>query len=374
MIEGHWLPTRPPKLLRSHEMGRTTGTQITGTSGNDDITVPAGKLGTVQIDGGAGSDTLDLSNYASAGVGVSLTNARHAYSMVDANQPFHGVADDYAFYNTNTVTGTITNVENIIGTAGNDAFNVNLTVPSYLSGGAGDDFLVSQQGHATLVGGSGSDWLLAYHGNNILVGGTYDASTGVATGDGTPDYFYAEGGSTILDFEVGTDHLMYEMGSSTTFTGTWQPYGSNGSEAALFVNGSIAAVLANVSASVAATIPIQEVIVGNNGQLHGTSGDDELYAAANTTIYFDANSGNDYITHFDEATDTLVFPQGTSILWHNSMVNGEAALLGTFNGGSVTIGGLTTDSVSQLHLAGVTSEAIDVPMLGDWSVPSDSLV
>ena len=143
------------------------------------------------------------------------------------------------------------------------------------------------------------------------------------------------------------------------------------------MNGSISAILANITPDVAATIPIQKVIVDNGGQLHGTSGDDELFPTANAngvTIYFDANSGNDYITHFNMTLDTLVFPQNTSIVWHDTLVNGEAALLGTFAGGSVTIGGLNLSEVSQLHLLGVASSTTGAEIASAWSVPSDSLV
>lgn len=351
-------------------MGHTsTITKITGTSGNDDITVPAGRLGTVQIDGGAGNDTLDLNTYGSSGVGVLLTNARHTSSTVNPDHAFYGVPYDYSLAGASSVKGTITNVENIIGTSGNDYLVVDSTYPSLIDGGTGNDFLESVEGSGTLVGGPGSDWLLAYHSNNTLVGGTYDYSTGVATGDGTPDYFFANGGAKILDFEVGTDHLIFETGAPD---GAWQPYGANGSE--YVANGSVVAILANVTPDAAANIHLQSVISATNGQIYGTSGDDLLYSGSNTTIYFGANSGNDYVTHFDKLTDTLVFPENTSIAWHDSMVNGEAVLLGVFNGGSVALSGLQTSDLASLSMVGVTSSSTDVHMLGAWSVPSDTLV
>jgi Ca2+-binding RTX toxin-like protein len=349
--------------------GSGGGTTITGTPGDDDILVPNGQLGSVRIDGGAGNDTLDLSNYSSTGVGVRINIARQSSSYVSPDHAFHGIIYDYSLIGPTTVSGSITNVENIIGTAGNDALIIDSTKPSYLNGGAGNDFLDSIEGNGTLVGGAGSDWLLAYHSNNILVGGTY--VNGVATGDGTPDYFFGNGGATILDFEPGIDHLIFEGTPSAILSGTWQPYGS-GSE--LVVNGSVQAILANVTPDVASTIHLQFAITPTNGQLHGTSGDDILYPTANTSIYFDANSGNDYVTHFDKATDNLVFAANTNIMWSNSVANGEHTLVGSFSGGSVTLAGLSTADAASLHIEGLASTSFGPDAFSTWSVPSDSLI
>jgi Ca2+-binding RTX toxin-like protein len=121
------------------------------------------------LDGGAGHDEIVFYTEAGAGMSLWLTDAMR------------------------------TNIEQITGGDGNDAFNgLELTDGITLSGGAGFDYLAGSNGNDTLLGGDGSDFLLGWGGSDILTGGSGG------------DYFVmrGSGGSWIVtDFELGVDQV-----------------------------------------------------------------------------------------------------------------------------------------------------------------------
>jgi Ca2+-binding RTX toxin-like protein len=106
---------------------------IIGSSHNDTITSNSGAN---VIDGGAGTDTV---SYASASAAV------------------------FADLSLGTATGdgsdTLTNIENVTGSANNDTLNGNSGV-NVLTGGAGNDTLYGGGGADTLIGGTGLDTFL----------------------------------------------------------------------------------------------------------------------------------------------------------------------------------------------------------------------
>lgn len=352
--------------------GGGTSFTVKGTRGDDDLVLPSGALITqVVVDGGAGSDTLDLSDYGS-GVTLRLEGGFAKSKSTVTDLAFTGLFPNHLIVDDSSVSGTIRNVENVIGTDYNDfLFAQILNTPKYLDGGAGNDVLNSLGGNATLVGGTGCDWLVGYWQNVTLIGGTWDGVT--ATPDGQTDYFYAGSQNPlILDFELGTDKLICEFASASVETGTWVSNGAGG--ATLMVNNEAEVTLANIGVTLAETIELGYALFSDTGTLQGSSGDDLLFVGntAPTRILLGADNGDDATVGFDILSDILVFEDGIVPTWSDTIVNGAPALLGTWADGSITLQGLGTDDVPNLIIEGVASApAYGAAGPGPWSTDAD---
>lgn len=361
-------------------MGRSgTTTTVKGTDGDDPrLVVPDGWLLTkTLIDGGRGSDTLDLSGYAFPGVRVYLTGGYAKSKSYVSEQPYVGTIAEDLPSDPAAVTGTIKNVENLIGTSGHDFLKIQLnsTAPKRIDGGAGNDFIQILGGNGTHVGGTGSDWITSYWQGNTLVGGTYVG--GVATGDGERDFFYTGSAPVILDFETLHDQLLFEipMTSIAAYeTARWVPDGASGSS--LYVDGVLVVTLAGISPATAETIRFGYVVLAENGIVQGGQGNDILYAhggTETTRILLDSDSGHDMTSFFEITEDILVFEDVAAVTWSNTMLNGSQALVGTFAGGSITLPGLSTADVANLQVEGVTDaqQVIGTDGMSHWSSNSD---
>ncbi|MDB4224992.1 M10 family metallopeptidase C-terminal domain-containing protein, partial [Granulosicoccus sp.] len=139
--------------------------RLEGLDGDDDFTASAGADTFV---GGAGSDTLDYSNFFSAGsISVTLTGATQTSVIVQGSD-----------------NDIIEGVENIIGTAGDDTLTGD-GEDNTLDGRAGDDTLSGGVGDDILRGGDGSDMLIASEGADTNEGGLGDDTvdfSGLAAG------------------------------------------------------------------------------------------------------------------------------------------------------------------------------------------------
>ena len=356
----------------------STLVSVTGTNGDDFLYIPRGyDITQVSVNGGKGVNTLDLSTYepnVTPGVSVDFeaAGARSPGSIV-SDFSFHGVVGSIA--NTNpSVFGTITNIQNIIGTTGNDILSSNASVAHvYLNGGAGNDSLqVSTATSATLVGGAGYDWLQTSVGGASLTGGTVNAA-GAANHDSSYDTFVVGiYGATIQDFS-STDRLIFtgmHSADAAFAAGIWVSDGSGGSE--LMVNGTARIDLAGVPLATAVNVSLGHQYIVENGILSGGTGNDVLKCTNNAIVQVGPNSGNDVIVGFN-STDTLHFTSDMQVSWSDTVVNGQHSLLGTFTGGSVTLTGLGTSDLSSLHIDGlITPSTIDpVHHMSWWSVPSD---
>lgn len=360
-------------------MGKS-GTTLTvkGTRGDDpNLTLPTGALITqVVVDGGGGSDTLNLSGYGS-GVYIALSGGFAKSSSTVADKEFTGLWSNYTLAGATTAKGTIRNVESLIGTEYNDfLFASILETAKFIDGGAGNDVVNSIGGNAFLVGGTGSDWLVGYWQNVTLVGGTWDGIT--ATPDGETDYFYSGSQNPlILDFMIGEDKLIVEFSTGTLtdwLTGEWVPYGTSG--ATLMVGGVAEVTLANIGPLLAETIEIGYAISPVDGIVQGSSGDDLLFVggSAPSRIILGADNGDDATVGFDILSDVLVFEDGIVPTWSDTLVNGAPALLGTWADGSITLQGLSTANVGQLIIEGLPDGTVmgtaDAGP-GPWSNNSD---
>ncbi len=130
---------------------------INGGDGND---LFSGTISGFDRDGGAGTDTLDVSSESSH---ITFNLATGAYSS------------------TTPTTATIANFENAFTGWGNDVLT-GTTGANNLVGNGGNDSLVGDGGDDTLEGGTGNDTLLGGVGNDVLNGGS-----GVDSLDGGAD-------------------------------------------------------------------------------------------------------------------------------------------------------------------------------------------
>ncbi|CDZ34087.1 Hypothetical protein NGAL_HAMBI1145_21660 [Neorhizobium galegae bv. officinalis] len=156
-----------------------------GGIGNDTIT---GGLGADTIEGGAGNDVINL------GADQIISGLATTMDSIDG-----GVDHDKIILTTGTqgflldgnVT-TITHIEEIVGTDGNDTItlrddylsdqaNGGVTINGgkgndTIAGGKGNDVITGGEGTDTLKGGAGADTLIGGAGNDVLWGGKHSDS------------------------------------------------------------------------------------------------------------------------------------------------------------------------------------------------------
>jgi Ca2+-binding RTX toxin-like protein len=168
--------------------GSSGADTLTGSSGNDTVN---GNAGNDTIEGGAGNDTLnggadtDTLAYTNAGsaVTVDLSNA--------SAQNTGGAGTD-----------TISNFENLTGSAYNDTLTGNSSA-NVINGGDGNDSITASGGNDTIDGGTGTNTLTGGTGNDTYtLARTYGASD-IVESDNT-------GGNTDL-LQLGSDIAIDQM-------------------------------------------------------------------------------------------------------------------------------------------------------------------
>ncbi len=164
--------------------------------GDGDDTIVAGR-GNDVYDGGAGIDTLDMS-----GAGNRAT--------VDLNSgTARGLGRD-----------SVANIENVIGSDGNDRIN-GAGDNNQLDGGAGNDRLNGRGGDDTLIGGAGNDRLNGGSGNDVLVDGEGNDRISGGNGNDTViagsgrDVFNGGRGFDTIDFSNAAAALEINLGRRT---------------------------------------------------------------------------------------------------------------------------------------------------------------
>jgi Ca2+-binding RTX toxin-like protein len=181
---------------------------ISSDSGNDTI---LGDAGSDTINGGLGNDTM---SYAASASAVTINLALGTASGGDA-------AGD-----------TLSNIENLIGSSGNDTL-IGDTNANSLAGGAGNDTLRGGDGADTLNGGSGTDtadYSDSLTGVTIYLDGT-TSSGGTAAGDilisiesiigsGFDDTINGASSAETLNGGAGNDIIIGGAGGDTIDGGT----------------------------------------------------------------------------------------------------------------------------------------------------------
>ncbi|KAB1085063.1 calcium-binding protein [Neorhizobium galegae] len=136
--------------------GNNSANIIQGGEGDDAID---GGIGNDTIDGGNGNDIIDGGNssdtlsYASATTGVTV-------SLANSSAQNTGGAG----------TDTVSNFENLTGSASNDNLTGS-TAANVISGGGGNDTIYGGAGNDTITGGDGDDILYGESGLDAFTGG-----------------------------------------------------------------------------------------------------------------------------------------------------------------------------------------------------------
>jgi Ca2+-binding RTX toxin-like protein len=159
----------------SDELIGSNGANILeGGQGNDKL---QGGLGADLLDGGGGNDTADYSN-SKGSITINLGTGLAAGGHADGD--------------------VLDQIENVNGSAGKDVLTGN-DLANVLMGNAGEDILDGGLNADRLIGGSGADRLIGGQGLDTLQG-RGGADTYVL-------FNLSASADTILDFEVGKDHL-----------------------------------------------------------------------------------------------------------------------------------------------------------------------
>ena len=149
--------------------------KFTGGEENDIFNVSgSGKVGVKLIDGGAGTNSLDLGtwdNLASTTVGAT----------VDLRLGWGTPINGGAIYSATSNTG-LANVNNVYGTNTNDTFYGN-DLSNVLYGSSGNDSIYGYGGNDILIGDYGTDSLVGGNGNDFLTGDHVDFYFDIAGND-----------------------------------------------------------------------------------------------------------------------------------------------------------------------------------------------
>ncbi len=190
-------------------VGRTSADQYHGGAGNDVIAGGAGDdiffgdAGSDRISGDAGNDRF----IATVGDGNDVYTGGADTDTYDLSRTSAAANVDLALgrsSSTQTGTDTLSTIENVVGSSGNDTITGS-SGNNLLDGGFGNDTLVGGAGNDTLVGGWGDDRLTGGTGADLMTGGAgadtfiftavSDSGTTAATRD------------TIMDFTRGVDRI-----------------------------------------------------------------------------------------------------------------------------------------------------------------------
>jgi len=316
---------------------------VKGTKGNDVFTVATeDALGRTAYDGAAGVDTLNLAALSSP-VRIMLSGGASDASdlWINPDPDGHMMWASFPTYTQGRISGTIRNVENVIGTSGNDFLAGPNYVNNRLEGGPGDDVL-SGGGYDTdiLVGGPGSD-VLEGIGSDRLVGGAL-----AAPADGATDRFVVGTFATvtIAGFEPGVDRLVFVAPYDGPRPALTVSSTANGT---LVTFGSASALLEGVSqAAFEAGHPVGNVIGGYGRDpltLVGSTGEDWFYTRtiAPDELVISADSGNDFAKWFETGLDSIRLDGVAVTSFSETAYNGTPYLVVHTTGGSLSLEGLT---------------------------------
>ena len=291
---------------------------LSGGGGNDEL---FGGAGDDTLEGGPGADTLNGGANGSAGDTVAYTGSAEAVRVnLGKATAEEGDAEG----------DVIQNVENIIGSTGDDWLRGD-TNDNTLIGGAGDDTLIGGGGgNDTLTGGAGDDTLNGGEGDDTLTGGAgADTITG---GPGMDTLSYA-GSDEAVDIRLRTGHASGGHAAGDDYATVEHVTGSDHDDR-----------LAGADRPAGAS-------TGGDNTLRGGGGNDEIYGG----------SGSDTL-HGDAGDDTLFGGAGGDMLFGGA---GDDMLIGGLGGDSFT-GGAGEDTVSY---ATARDEKVTVNLVGTTTDP-----
>ncbi|WP_187371289.1 M10 family metallopeptidase [Methylobacterium oryzihabitans] len=276
---------------------------------------------------GGGTDTYDLSNYAT---NLDVDLAPGAFSTLDVAQRVTYLSHDRQ--QTAPSLGNVANallyqgdirslIENATGGTGNDAIGGNDAGNTLLGGDgadtlggvAGDDLLKGQDGTDSVLGGIGNDFGSGGWGNDTVLG---EAGNDLLFGDDDDDWVDGNEGDDLVYGGTGTDTVFGSAGGDTVYGEQGNDFIGTGSGDDLGVGGDG-----------------NDEVHGEEGRdvLSGGEGNDGVYGEDGDDVV-SGDGGNDYLTG-DAGADSLIGGGG-----------GDQMFGGT--GGDTLSGGEDSDSLS----------------------------
>ena len=305
--------------------------QLTGNGGDDTFILGSG---TKVIDGGTGSDSVGFTYFASG------PNSRIVLSLA-----IEGSAQSVLLGSTDTISVTLTSVENASGSGGNDQLTGN-ALANVLTGYSGNDTLMGAAGDDTLIGDGpafdasvGNDNLDGGVGNDHLIGGYGDD---ILDGGADNDWLEGGAGNDILIGSAGTDALDggagIDMASYSTATGAVQlnMATGDGTDTLIGIEGLIGSNFNDTLTGDAAD-NILEGGLGNDTINGGMGSDTASYAGATSAVTVSLAIAGAQNT-VAEGSDTLVSIENLSGSAFNDHLTGNA-------GANILTGGLGNDTL-----------------------------
>jgi Ca2+-binding RTX toxin-like protein len=306
--------------------------------------VAVADITSINIRGGSGANTIDLSGVAAADftglTGVSVTG---------------GDGDD-------TITGTADFNDTIIAGDGNDTVTVGIGATS-VDGGDGHDTIVAGDGNDTIEGGDGHDLITAGAGNDSVRAGDGNDTVSGEDGDDTidagdgDDLINGNAGLDVINGSFGRDMLMGDADDDTIFGGAGEDIIGGGDGNDSLVGNSQNDVISgeagddSISAGSGA-----DVVIGGDGNdfINGQGGDDTLDGEDGNDLAY--GGGGDDVVSGGEGDDTLVGNGGADTLLGD---NGIDSLIGGAGSDRLEADSIRVDPNSNQPVSRLFALAID---------------
>lgn len=313
----------------------TLADTIYALDGDDTFIIDASDTANNNFYGGDGNDTV---NYAASvnGIDVDLSSGSI----------------------TGNGTDTVSDIENVTGTAGDDNFVGDGEANTFIGGdgvdvmdgAAGSDTLDGGLGNDTLRGDSGNDTLLGGAGNDVLIGGT-----GSDTIDGGADVdtvsYQSRADSITVDMSDinGSGYFSVDLGSETDLVRNVESI--IGSVTTDYIQGDSAnnTIDAGAGNDTVSGRAGDDTLLGGDGEdvLDGGVGDDTINGGANNDVIYGG-----------AGSDTIVGGGGTDTLRFDDLVGGVILNLGlgtAQNGSDID----TFSSIEEFYLTSSGDTIID---------------
>ncbi len=300
-------------------LGLDGGDRLFGGDGNDTLD---GGTGNDDLDGGTGNDLLlggDDDDTLEGGGGDDTLTGGAGIDTADFSSFFGDLTisllDGTASGDGNDTLGGI---ERVLGGFGNDTIIGTATAGDELIGGGGNDLLIGVGGNNTLVGGTGRDQLTGGGGNDLLLG------------EEDSDYLRGADGNDTLDGGAGHDRLLGGYGDDTLIGGAGDDVLEGGVG---FDTADFSAVTAGLTIDLVAGTALGEYtdsITEIERVLGGQSGD-AITGTDGTGEELDGQDGND-ILRGNGGNDTLIGGTGD-----DTLIGGAGMDTADFSGAAVRV-------------------------------------
>jgi len=294
----------------SSATGSLWGT-LMGNDGND--TLIAGSAN-YWLDGGLGTNTLKatygntkaIADYEDSSVGVTVSLSS-AYTLVSSVLVQYATGTAVGYFNSSIVliSDTLSNIENVYGSTGNDVLIGN-TMANTLWGGAGNDTVAGGGGGDYLDGGAGND-LLSY--STATSGVTINMALGTGLGTGL-------GGAAASDQFINFEQVLGSSYADTIIggSGLLSIDGGSGLDTISYNDSHITGgVTVDLSANkavvggVTTTLSNFENIWGSSGNdtLTGDSADNSIHGGSGSDA-IDGGGGNNWVLFDDQSAAVVI--------------------------------------------------------------------